>query len=264
MGRIVLNERQTTVSLDGGQKSIKLVTLTGEEFDKFNPAALDLGDISLPSSQVEALAAMFDLSGFTTFCSQVDPHLAVPEYLNRFLSWLFDEIRKGLLRESKEDEKVLWASLPFLAKFTGDGVLFLWDTKNMGGAEICNVITSLWEICGNYACEFYPMIRKTVVQPPKLLRCGISRGMVFSVGNGEDYVGPCINIAARLQKLSLLTFCVSRRGFDIEKHMPEETAAKYVLKSVALRGIGDDELVWVRKEEYDGLKDEDKALFSGL
>ena len=88
--------------------------------------------------------------------------------------------------------------------------------------------------------------------------------MVFSVGNGEDYVGPCINVAARLQKLSLLTFCFSRRGFDIEKHMPEETAVKYVLKSVSLRGIGDDELVWVRKEEFGGLQDEDKALFRSV
>jgi hypothetical protein len=43
--------------------------------------------------------------------------------------------------------------------------------------------------------------------------------------------------------------------------MPEETAAKYVLKSAPLRGIGEDELVWVRKEEFDSLQDEEKALF---
>jgi class 3 adenylate cyclase len=261
MGRIILEQQYNNVPLEDGRKFIKLVTLTSEQFDKFNPAVLDLGDISTPATQVEALAAIFDLSGFTTFCSQVDPHLAVPEYLSRFLNWLFDEIRKGSLRESNEDKKVLWASLPFLAKFLGDGVLFLWDTKNMGGAEICNVVTSLWEICANYVAEFYPIIKRLVAQPPKVLRCGISRGMVFSVGNGEDYVGPCINIGARLQKLSSLTFCFSRRGFDIEKHMPEETASKYVLKSVALRGIGENELVWVRKEEFDILQDQEKALF---
>ena len=261
MGRITLEEQHKFVTVEGGQKQIKLLTLTSEQFDRFNPDVLGLGDISSPSTQVEALAAIFDLSGFTNFCSQVDPHLAVPEYLSRFLDWLFDEIRKGSIRESHEEEKVLWASLPFLAKFSGDGVLFLWDARNMGGAEICNVVTSLWEICGNYMREFYPAIRKVATQPPKILRCGVSRGMVFSVGNGEDYVGPCINIAARLQKLSSLTFCFSRRGFDIEKHMPEETAAKYVLKSVSLRGIGEDELVWVRKEEFDGLPEEEKALF---
>jgi len=261
MGRIVLEEQHITMTLEDGHKSIKLVTLANEQFERFNPDVLDLGDISLPATKVEALAAVFDLSGFTTFCSQVDPHLVVPEYLSRFLDWQFGEIRKGLLRESKEDEKVLWASLPFLAKFLGDGILYLWDTKEMGGAEICNVVTSLWEICANYTGQFYPIIKRLVAHPPGVLRCGISRGTVVSVGNGEDYVGPCINVAARLQKLSLLTFCFSRRGFDIEKHMPEETAANYVLKSVALRGIGDDELVWVRRDEFDGLDDGEKALF---
>lgn len=263
MGKINLEQQQTITAGEAG-KSFKLVTMKEEQFNRFNPDVLDLGDIGAPSSRVEALAAMFDLSGFTNFCSQVDPHLAVPEYLSRFLNWLFDEIKEGLLRESHDDERILWASLPFLAKFTGDGVLFLWDTKNMGGTEICNVVTSLWEICANYSRQFYPIIKRLVAQAPKVLRCGISRGMVLSVGNGEDYVGPCINVAARLQKLSSLTFCLSRRGFDIEKQMPEETASKYVLKSVALRGIGEDELVWLRKEEFEGLKDDEKALFRSL
>jgi hypothetical protein len=261
MGRIDLEEQHSTITLEGGQKYVKVVTLTDEKFDRFNPDVLGLGDIGTASKQVEALAAMFDLSGFTNFCGQVDPHLAVPEYLSSFLDWLFSEIKMGLMREEREGEKVLWAGLPFLAKFTGDGVLFLWDTKNMGGAEISNVVTSLWEICANYTREFLPKIKRLVAHPPNILRCGISRGMVFSVGNGEDYVGPCVNISARLQKLSLLTFCCSRRGFDIEKYMPEETAAKYVLKSVALRGIGDDELVWIRKEEYNNLDDVERLLF---
>ena len=262
MGKITLEEQHRFVTLEGEQKRIKLLAVTSEQFSMFNPSVLGLGDIGSPSTQVEALAAIFDLSGFTNFCSQVDPHLAVPEYLSRFLDWLFAEIKQGFVKESCEEEVVLWASLPFLAKFLGDGILFLWDTRNMGGAEICNVVTSLWEICESYVRQFYPGIRKVVVQPPRVLRCGISRGMVFSVGNGEDYVGPCINIAARLQRLSLLTFCFSRRGFDIERDMPEETAAKYVLKSVSLRGIGEDELVWVRQEEFDGLPDEEKALFA--
>ena len=261
MAKINLQEQYENIPLEDGRKFIKLVTMSNEQFDRFNPDALDLGDISLPSTKVESLAAIFDLSGFTTFSSQVDPHLAVPEYLSRFLDWLFSEIKKGLLKESSEEKKVLWASLPFLAKFLGDGVLFLWDTKNMGGAEICNVVTSLWEICATYKAEFYPIIKRLVAHPPKVLRCGISRGTVVSVGNGDDYVGPCINIAARLQKLSALTFCFSRRGFDVEKYMPAETAVKYVLKCVALRGIGEDELVWVRKEEFDVLSDLEKGLF---
>ena len=261
MGKITLEAQYKNVALEGSEKRMRLLMLTSEQFDKFNPDVLGLGDISSRSTQLEALSAIFDLSGFTSFCSQVDPHLAVPEYLSRFLDWLFAEIRTGFVKESNTEEKLLWAGLPFLAKFLGDGVLFLWDTRNMSGAEICNIVTSLWEICGNYVHEFYPTLKKVVAQPPKVLRCGIARGTVFSVGNSEDYVGPCINIASRLQKLSALTFCFSRRGFDIEQHMPEETAAKYVLKYVPLRGIGEDELVWVRTEEFDGLTDEEKSCF---
>lgn len=261
MGKITLEAQYKEVPMAGSDRRLRLLMLTGEQFDKFNPDVLGLGDISARSTQLEAMAAIFDLSGFTSFCSQVDPHLAVPEYLSRFLDWLFAEIKTGFVKESDAEEKLLWAGLPFLAKFLGDGVLFLWDTRNMSGAETCNIVTSLWEICGNYVHEFYPTIKKVAAQPPRLLRCGIARGTVFSVGNGEDYVGPCINIASRLQKLSSLTFCFSRRGFDIEKHMPEETAAKYALKYAPLRGIGDDKLVWVRKEEFDALMDEEKACF---
>ncbi|MFC1903121.1 hypothetical protein ACFLX4_03535 [Chloroflexota bacterium] len=261
MGRIILEGEHRIVTVDGEQKRMRLLTLSNEQFDMFNPDVLGLGDISLPSTQVEAIAAVFDLSGFTNFCSQVDPHLAVPEYLSRFLDWLFTEIKDVFVRETSETETILWADLPFLAKFLGDGALFLWDTKNMGGAEICNVVTSLWEICQSYVQVFYPSIRKVVTKPPALLRCGISRGQVFSVGNGEDYSGPCINVAARLQKLSSLTFCFSRRGFDIEKHMPRETSVNYILKSSPLRGIGEDELIWMRREEFESLKPEEKAVF---
>ena len=103
MGRIDLEEQYKIVSVEGEQKQIKLLTLSRQEFDKFNPDVLGLGDISSRSTQVEALAAIFDLSGFTNFCGQVDPHLAVPEYLSRFLDWLFSEIKQGLLKEGNED-----------------------------------------------------------------------------------------------------------------------------------------------------------------
>lgn len=261
MGRTNLEEQHRNIPVENGTKFIKVVTMTDDQFNRFNPQVLDIGDVSLPSTRVEALAAIFDLAGFTTFSSQVDPHLAVPEYLDRFLNWLFESIRKGLLKDSNNGEISLWASLPFMAKYLGDGVLFLWDTKNMGGAEACNVVTSLWEICNMYTSEFYPVIKRLVVQPPKILRCGIARGMVVSVGNGDDYVGPCINTASRLQKLGSLTFCISRRGFDIEKNMPEETAVNYLLKAVAVRGIGNDELVWIRKEEHESLSEKDRQLF---
>jgi len=203
---------------------------------------------------------VFDLSGFTTFCSQVDPHLSVPGYLSGFLDWLFDGIKKMFVKRSYKEGKRLWANLPFLAKFLGDGVLFLWNTEEMGGVEICNVVVMLQDISLGYVRDFYPRIKKVVAKPPNALRCGITRGSVFSVGTGEDYVGPCINIASRLQKLSLLTFCVSCKGFDFEKYN-EWLVRHYIVKTISLRGIGENELVWVREREFGDLPEKEKELF---
>jgi hypothetical protein len=259
MGKVVLKSEAKTIKINGEEKEIWL--LDNKLFNKFNPYVLKLGNISMPSEEVEAIAAVFDLSGFTTFCSHSDPHLIVPEYLSRFLAWLFRQIKQRVVRESYKEGKELWAELPFLAKFLGDGVLFLWNTKNMSGIEICNVVAILNRICNDYQKEFYPEIRTVVAEPPQTLRCGIARGKVCSVGNGEDYIGPCINIASRLQKLSQLTFCFPRKGFDIDKHMHRKVKAKYVEKRVTIPGIRENELVWVRKDEFEQLPKEEKRLF---
>ena len=259
MGKIILRGTLATRIINGEQQDV--ILLEDRKLEKFTPHVLGLGDISLPAKQLEALAAVFDLSGFTNFCNQVDPQLAVPEYLSRFLDWLFDEVRTELTARSYKGAKALWAEIPFLAKFLGDGVLFLWDTRNMSETRICSIVSLLFDVCEDYGHIFYPEIRKTVVEPPNALRCGIARGRVFSVGNGQDYVGPCINIASRLQKLSFLTFCFPRRGFDVEEYMHESFAQTFVEKCITVQGIGENELVWVLKKEFDELPDEEKKLF---
>lgn len=259
MGKIILKGKPAIRTIKGERQDVILLKVA--KFEQFTPHVLGLGDIRSPAKQVEALAAVFDLSGFTNFCNQVDPHLAVPEYLSRFLDWLFDEIRTELTAKNYARVKALWAELPFLAKFLGDGVLFLWDTTNMSDTRICNIVTSLCDICDEYRDSFYSEIKMEVVNLPTMLRCGIARGRVFSVGNGQDYVGPCINIASRLQRLSRLTFCFPRRGFDVEEYMHESMAETLVEKCITIRGIGENELVWVRKEEFHNLTDKEKELF---
>lgn len=259
MGKIVLKGKPSIRTVNGVREEV--ILLDDRKFDKFSPNLLGLDDISLPSEQVEALAAIFDLSGFTNFCSQVDPHLAVPEYLSQFLDWLFDAIKRELTIRNYNKGKVLWTQLPFLAKFLGDGVLFLWDTSNLTENGVCNIVGILHEICKEYHDSFYQEVKKRVVNPPSTLRCGIARGRVFSVGNAEDYVGPCINIATRLQKLGLLTFCFSRRGLDVKKNMDKTWWNVFVEKRIQLRGIGRNELVWIVKKEFDNLPAEEKSLF---
>lgn len=230
----------------------------------FSPEVLGLGNIGAKSKQIGVIAVIFDLSGFTNFCGQVDPHLSMPRFLSGFLNWLFKEIRSELELRRFEEEIALYSEVPFFAKFMGDGVLFLWNTKNMNDIMICNIITTLRDVCMKYDSDFVPKIKGHLSYFPTSLRCGVACGNVCSVGNGEDYVGPCINIASRLQKLSSLGFCISRRGIDFEEGMPRKNAKELVVKSVPIRGIGEEELVIIEKSEFENLSPKEKVLFKDV
>lgn len=238
-----------------------IIVFDKEDYNSFNESILGLGDISTKSLQTNALSVIFDLEGFTNFCKQIDPDLAVPEYLSKFLKWIFDQVRAELIAKEYDEGFKTWTDLPFLSKYLGDGILFLWDTKDMSDTRIQNVVVSMYEICTKYTKEFLPEISKEVSSPPSKLRCGIARGTIYSVGEGSDFVGPCINMSARLQKLYSLSFCFSRRGIDPNK-MDESVCQIFTVKKVDIRGIGDKELVCILKSEFDKLAPEDKKKFS--
>src|SRR2546423_2392898 len=87
--------------------------LSASDFNRFDPSLLALGDISTEGEYFEALAAIFDLEGFTSFCNQIDPHLVVPEFLNVFFDWLFQAVAKEFVQKVEGDEIRLWCQLPF-------------------------------------------------------------------------------------------------------------------------------------------------------
>lgn len=259
-----LNIRPTTkaVKIKGVDYVIPLCRV--RDLRKFNSKVLGLGSISTKSRMIDALAAVFDLSGFTTFCGQTDPHLSMPDFLQRFLDWLFGEIKKELSQRRFRQGVMLRADLPFFAKFTGDGVLFLWNTENMEMKNICNILVALRNVSNRYSNIFVPVTKKDLSDIPKSLRCGAARGIVCTVGNGEDYVGSCINIASRLQKLSSLQFCFLKKGIDYEDGMVKETACNYAVKSVKIRGVGRNELVVIRIPDFEKLGKRDRAIFKDV
>jgi class 3 adenylate cyclase len=240
----------------------KLNSLSKEDFESFNSNILGLGDISQDGNILQALVAIFDLEGFTEFFNQIDPHIVVPEFLSKFLSWLFGEI-SAIVKLKEEDTKILMrANLPFFAKFLGDGILFIWDARQIvDHKSIGNFVIALRIICNKYISEFLPKIKNDFAKPPIKLRCGIARGQIISIGNGYDFVGPCINVASRLQKLGNLSFAFSRRGFDIEKIMRPIAQEKFILKKISIRGIGEEELVYIARKEFDDLSPKEKKLF---
>jgi class 3 adenylate cyclase len=240
--------------------------LRREVWDRFDEGVLGLGDLTAPTLEREAVAGVFDLAGFTDFCKQIDPQLAISEYLAAFLNWLFGTIKRRSVEEpdlenhDDSTEVKALATLPFFAKFMGDGVLFLWDCAGLSEEAIWGIPEIAIATCHQYRYEFLPKISRTVSDPPTRLRCGLATGKVFSVGDGNDFVGPCINMAARLQKLSLLPIAFARRGFN-EKYMNEHMRSHFVVKKVAVRGIGENELVYVEKNNFDALPANEKKLF---
>ncbi len=242
-------------------------TISQSEFAAFTPSALGLGDVNRSGIPVQALAVFLDLEGFSDFCNQADAHLVIPEFFSRYLDWLFQTLSEQFREGEGNGQVRVWGSLPFYAKFLGDGLLFLWDTDhNPGLSGTANVVRNLLAVTQLYEAQFVRDIRRAVSKPPLRLRCGIARGQIISIGGGADYVGACINMAARLQKLSSLSFAVSGRGFDLAKAPEGEGTLRsfLMLKEVSLRGIGEQELVYIRKSEFEALSPAERTEFRDL
>ncbi len=243
---------------------VRFNALTESCFATFNPSVLGLGDVAAKGRYIQTMVAFFDLEGFTGFCSQVESHLVIPEFLSRYLKWLFQQLACEFREGSDGTTVRLWGSLPFYAKFLGDGILFMWDTDLCQGfSGTVNIAQSLLSITDLYRSTFLPEIRKAVSKPPCRLRCGIALGQVISIGGGADYVGSCINLASRLQKLSSLSFAISRRGFDLSISPDLEGSLRsfLLLKRTSIRSIGEQELVYIRKDEFSSMSFSEQVLF---
>lgn len=241
---------------------MQLTVVKQEAMKLFNPSILGLGDLTAPSKRLEAMAAVFDLSGFTHFCKQIDPHLSVPAFLSRFLHWLMGELKSETIQKEYPEGTLLWQPLPLLVKFMGDGLLVLWDCDEMMPVNIRNTILSLSEICVHYQTRFLKTVEGIVTETPPVLRCGVARGAVFSVGNGSDYVGSCINMAARIQNLPGVSFAFNNRGVYLDaEYQAKWFTEKILVKKVSIRGIGENELIFILKEDFQKMSAEDQKTF---
>jgi class 3 adenylate cyclase len=236
--------------------------LKREAFERFNPPLLGLGELTTGAAATDAIAAVFDLSGFTSFCKQIEPHLSVPVFLNLFLDWLMNQIRSEMVYKEYDAGVLLLGPLPFFVKFMGDGLLVLWDVSRPDENARRNIIVTGREICLRYTRDFCPLIANKVTEAPSILRCGLARGTIYSVGNGNDFVGSCINMAARIQKLPGTTFAFNRRGIKIDDHDADDFfKSRIAIKKMPIRGIGDNELVCILKSEFDAMNEEDRRHY---
>ena len=227
----------------------------------FNVDALGLGNISKQSSTRDAIAAVFDLEGFTNFCIQIEPHLTVPKYLNVFLQWMMETMRTHGTVRAVGEEQALFYPLSFFVKFLGDGLLVLWDSADMDERARQGVLALCRYICLEYEQNFLPTLKARFVGPPTALRCGAARGTVLSIGDNADYVGSCINMASRLQKLPGVSFCFNLRGYNYETMTSDSIFAYFEVRKVFIRGIGENELVCVAKHDLETMSAEDRGFY---
>lgn len=240
--------------------------LSNKEFYKFGASLLDMIDFSRRHTTTEALVSIFDLAGFTSFCDQRDPHRTVPEFLDKFLLWLFDKIKSRLDdRACNSEERQLLAPLPNFAKFTGDGVLFLWELRDdLASLYVYEIIEALRWVCDAYQRFFRKEIAEYMPNSPAGLRCGIARGQVVSLGGGEDYVGPCLNLASRLAKLRKLSLVIAQKDINLEKNMHRGNPDDFVKKKKKIEGIGKDEYFYILKRDFDALPKKEKSKFKDI
>ena len=241
------------------------IALSKAQFESFDDSLLWVPTSKTNTAggeKFDALAAIFDLQGFTSFIDARDPSAEVPEFIEMFLQWLFATLRLEFVKKANGDAILLWSYLPMFAKFMGDGVLLLWsipsDQRHGGAAAIGNIVARLRRTCVAYREQFRPSIAHEFEEAPATLRCGGALGEVAAVANRLDYVGPCINIAARIQKLGNLSFAFARKGCNPNRCFRGEWRDVFAPATVRIRGIHRAEPILVDVAEFAALPRETK------
>lgn len=248
-------------TVEGKRRAVLLKS----RFDAFNPALLGLGDLARPATRSDAIAAIFALDGLPALCNHMHSHLDAPLFIREFLAWFMQQLKMEMKRQDHIAGAILWSPLPFFVKFVGDGLLVLWDTSQETDVARRNILANARVICANYQTGFLPEIAEQLSDPPPLLRCGLARGTVYSVGDGNDFFGACITMAARLQRLPGITFSFNQRGFnleDLDKH--DWIKKEIIIHRVSIAGFGNDEWIGLLQNEWDALPPEDRKPFQPL
>ena len=241
------------IEMMSGVVNKKYFGIRQESYDKYSPELIGLGNLTIESKPFLGVCAFFDLEGFTHFTEQRDSELAIPKYMNAFLHWFFVSVKAGSIHEKTNDGYLLWHKFPIMLKFLGDGFMIIWDTVGLTQFEETNIIGSCQDICQKYNSDFLKTILGQVADAPTRLRCGIAKGKILTIGNGDDFIGPVVNLAARLQKLETFTFAWATKGIDLDDPTKNAVKRKWIHVNVPIRGMDHTENVYVSRQELENI-----------
>lgn len=146
------------------------------------------------SRHFDAIAAIIDLEGFTSFCSQPENH----KKLARFLNFVFERVTDSLLAAGLNDSATHF-------KFLGDGALYIWSLEDVEPKRLSQqIVLALHNLYRTYPTLVVDELDDlSVSSVPRRIRVGIAQGEVTELrsadGTTTEYVGFSINLAARLQ-----------------------------------------------------------------
>lgn len=250
-----------------------------EDFNKFEIPEKST-DSLIP---IEAVAAVFDLEGYTKFCQTPDFKTTVGRFQSRFLHWIIEELKRSSLKCEKvrdsEDVVELFCPPPRKVKFMGDGLLILWDvsveedsiknqsvkTQDIKDRIKENIVYMCYLICEKYKDGLYEEMKTIhLANIPKRLRCGISQGQVYSIDEFNDYIGPCINMASRLEHLPRCTFAFDSTGFDVSKSSYSLFKEHFLIAKRSIRGVSALTPVAILCVEFEDMPPDEKKEYDIL
>jgi class 3 adenylate cyclase len=156
----------------------------------------------------DAIVAFFDIRGFTPYVKQTE-HYLVSRFLEDYFAIYPQAVRVVLERKDMalkgRARRVLLE--PDAFKRLGDGMMLVWEFpgERYSREQRDAAVVAILDIAQTIRERFGALVAQDLFgEHAKDLRlgCGISRGTASRVDyrkSGSDYVGPVVNMAARLQ-----------------------------------------------------------------
>jgi len=214
---------------------------------------------------------VFDLEGFTQFANQSgvdDSHIT--EYLN-FVFRAIDICLFGGKPFWNEYDENTWMAFgqmersakPTQVKFMGDGALYLW-TRPLDNSDFkLDFVLFLMNRLATLKQDFEKVVEfcSDEVQAfnvPERIRFGFARGIVYELSGQilaaqaqKEYVGPCINLASRLQNYCPELGFIASARLAISKSVLDEHGYM-IVSAKKIRGFQPEKVIVIR-EEYEQL-----------
>jgi len=221
------------------------------------------------------LSMIFDISGFTNFFNKPDIHHYMTEYINHIIECVEITIWGGdnYWMETERDYETLneLPLKPFMRKFLGDGMLYVWEDNEERLLSDKDFKVQLINRLYNLQLHFAEVNRRLqedipIGDLPEKIKFGLAQGSIFKLldSNGnEDCIGPCVNLASRLVKYCPeINFIASARLNLPKKSLKDNGYCKIIARE--LRSF-ENEIIIIDEGDYNNVSIDDKErLFKEL